>query len=222
MLRSCEVRPPVLPSRVFPPVPLFDAILFDFDGVLADTEPIHCACWAEVLRPFGIALEWDYYRDHAIGIDNKDMLRTLAALADPPLDWRALFAEYPRKRELFRQRVLSHPPFDPALDAFLEKLHRTYGLAVVTSSARSEIDPLLTAGGLRRHFDALVGAEDATHYKPDPEPYRKAAELVGARTPLVVEDSAAGLASGRAAGFEVLAIAAPSEVPALLTRRLKE
>ncbi len=216
------MRPPVLPSRVFPPVPLFDAILFDFDGVLADTEPIHCACWAEVLRPFGIALEWDYYRDHAIGIDDKDMLRTLAALADPPLDWRALFAEYPRKRELFRQRVLSHPPFDPALDAFLEKLHRTYGLAVVTSSARSEIDPLLTAGGLRRHFDALVGAEDATHYKPDPEPYRKAAELVGARTPLVVEDSAAGLASGRAAGFEVLAIAAPSEVPALLTRRLKE
>ncbi|MGO9231302.1 MAG: HAD family hydrolase [Bryobacteraceae bacterium] len=203
-------------------MPLFDAILFDFDGVLADTEPIHCACWAEVLRPFGIALEWDYYRDHAIGIDDKDMLRTLAALADPPLDWRALFAEYPRKRELFRQRVLSHPPFDPALDAFLEKLHRTYGLAVVTSSARSEIDPLLTAGGLRRHFDALVGAEDATHYKPDPEPYRKAAELVGARTPLVVEDSAAGLASGRAAGFEVLAIAAPSEVPALLTRRLKE
>jgi len=144
----------------------------------------------------------------------------LAGLANPPLDWRVLFAEYPRKKELFRRRVLVHPPFDPALDAFLENLHHTYKLAVVTSSARGEIDPLLAAGGLRHHFDALVGAEDVTRYKPDPEPYRRAAELVGARMALVVEDSAAGLASGRAAGFAVLAIAEPSQVPALVTRRL--
>ena len=203
-------------------MPEFDAILFDFDGVLADTEPVHWACWAEVLQPFGIALEWEYYRGHGIGIDDKEMLRTLAGLASPPLDWRTLFAEYPRKKELFRRRVFAVPPFDPALDAFLENLHRTYKLAVVTSSARGEIDPLLVRGGLRRHFDALVGAEDVTHYKPDPEPYRRAAELLGARTPLVVEDSTTGTASGRAAGFAVLAVAAPSQMPVLLTRRLAE
>jgi len=200
----------------------FDAILFDFDGVLADTEPVHWACWAEVLRPFGAALTWEYYRDHGIGIDDKEMLRMLAALASPPLDWRTLFAEYPKKKELFRRRVTAHPPFDPSLDAFLGELHRAYKLAVVTSSARSEIDPLLAAGGLRRHFDALVGAEDVTRYKPDPEPYRRAAELVGARAPLVVEDSAAGLASGRAAGFAVLAVSDPSQVAALVSRRLAE
>jgi len=203
-------------------MPEFDAILFDFDGVLADTEPVHWACWAEVLKPFGIALGWDYYRGHGIGIDDKEMLRALAGLATPPVDWRTLFAEYPRKKELFRRRVFAVPPFDPALDAFLENLHRTYKLAVVTSSARGEIDPLLAAGGLRHHFDALVGAEDVTHYKPDPEPYRKAAELLGARTPLVVEDSAAGIASGRAAGFAVLAAPEPSQMPALVTRRLTE
>jgi HAD superfamily hydrolase (TIGR01509 family) len=61
-----------------------------------------------------------------------------------------------------------------------------------------------------------------TRYKPDAEPYRKAAELLGARAPLVVEDSVAGLASGRAAGFAVLAVAEPSEMPALVTRRLAE
>ena len=199
-------------------MPEFDAILFDFDGVLADTEPVHWACWAEVLKPFGIALEWEYYRDHGIGIDDKEMLRTLAGLANPPLDWRTLFAEYPRKKELFRRRVLAHPPFDPALDAFLENLHRTYRLAVVTSSARGEIDPLLVRGGLRHRFDALVGAEDVTHYKPDAEPYRRAAELLGVRAPLVVEDSEAGIASGRAAGFEVLCVQSPAEVPDLLRR----
>jgi len=154
-------------------MPEFDAILFDFDGVLADTEPVHWACWAEVLKPLGITLEWDYYRDHGIGIDDKEMLRVLAGLANPPRDWRTLFAEYPRKKELFRRRVLAHPPFDPALDAFSKSAPQLQ-LAVVTSSARGEIDPLLMAGGLRHHFDALVGAEDVRHYKPDPEPYRKA------------------------------------------------
>jgi len=74
-------------------MPEFDAILFDFDGVLADTEPVHWACWAEVLKPLGITLEWDYYRDHGIGIDDKDMLRALAGLANPPPDWRTLYAE---------------------------------------------------------------------------------------------------------------------------------
>jgi HAD superfamily hydrolase (TIGR01509 family) len=203
-------------------MPQFDAILFDFDGVLADTEPVHCACWAEVLKPFGVALDWDYYRDHAVGIDDKDMLRALAARSSPPLDWRTLFAEFPAKQELFRQRTLSRPPFLSALDRLLGDLHRTYSLAVVTSSARAEIDPLLAAGGLRHHFDAVVGAEDVARFKPDPEPYRKAAELLRARTPLVVEDSPAGLASGRAAGFAVLPIAAPGEMPALLARRLHQ
>jgi len=203
-------------------MPEFDAILFDFDGVLADTEPVHWACWAEVLKPLGITLEWEYYRAHGIGIDDKEMLRELAGLANPPLDWRTLFAEFPAKQELFRQRTLSRPPFLSALDRLLGDLHRTYSLAVVTSSARSEIDPLLAAGGLRHYFDALVGAEDVARHKPDPEPYRKAAELLRARTPLVVEDSPAGLASGRAAGFAVLPIAAPGEMPALLARRLHQ
>jgi HAD superfamily hydrolase (TIGR01509 family) len=203
-------------------MPVFDAILFDFDGVLADTEPVHWACWAEVLQPFGISLAWEYYRDHGIGIDDKEMLKVLAALASPPLDWRALFAGYPRKKELFRSRVMAHPPFDPRLDAFLGDLHRTCKLAVVTSSARAEIEPLLSAGGLRPHFDALIGAEDVTRYKPDPEPYSRAAERLGARTALVVEDSAAGLASGRAAGFAVLAISEPSQVPQLVARFLAE
>ena len=200
----------------------FDAILFDFDGVLADTEPIHWACWARVLTQFGVALTWEYYRDHGIGIDDKDMLRVLGRIASPPLDWRVLFAEYPNKNELFRQRVLADPPFDRALDPFLKTLHLTYKLGVVTSSARAEIDPLLTAGGLRRHFDVVIGAEDVTRYKPDPEPYRKAGEFLGARTALVVEDSASGLASGSAAGFAVLAIPHPSQVPALVARRLAE
>ncbi len=193
-----------------------DAILFDFDGVLADTEPVHCACWAEVLAPFGVTLTWEYYRDHAIGVDDREVVRELAAARHPPIDWRVLFAQYPTKKRLFRERTLAAPPFDAALDGLLAELHGDYKLAVVSSSSRAEIESLLMAGGLRKHFDTVVTGEDVTRHKPDPEPYLEAARRMGATTALVVEDSAAGQASGRAAGFEVLAVSRPRDVPALV------
>jgi beta-phosphoglucomutase len=203
-------------------MPSFDAILFDFDGVLADTEPLHWACWAEVLKPLGLTLTWEYYRGHGVGIDDRGMLRTLAARADPPRNWEDLWAAYPRKKELFRARTLAAPPFHPALDGLLARLHLKYKLAVVSSSSRTEIEALLVAGGLRGHFDALVCAEDVPRLrlKPAPEPYLLAAERTGARHPLVVEDSPVGLASGRAAGFEVLPVAHAEGLPELLEQRL--
>jgi len=205
-----------------PHLPAFDAILLDFDGVLADTEPVHCACWAEVLRPLGLALTWDYYSANCIGIDDRDMLRKMAACADPPGDWQQMWAQYPRKKEIFRARMLSAPPFLPELDGLLGSLHRQYKLAVVSSSSRTEIDPLLMAGGLRAHFDAVVCSEDLPRekLKPAPDPYLLAADRLGAKRPLVVEDSAAGLAAGRAAGFEVLEVRLAAELPELLKNKL--
>jgi HAD superfamily hydrolase (TIGR01509 family) len=200
----------------------FDAILFDFDGVLADTEPVHWVCWAEVLKPLGVILSWEYYRDHCIGIDDRDMLRKMAACSDPPADWETMWAQYPKKKELFRARMLHAPPFDAALDGLLGRLHCKYKLAVVSSSSRTEIDPLLIAGGLREHFDTLVCSEDLPRerLKPAPDPYLLAARRTGAQMPVVLEDSAAGVASGRAAGFEVIAVKAAADVPRLLATLL--
>jgi HAD superfamily hydrolase (TIGR01509 family) len=201
-------------------MPDFDSILFDFDGVLADTEPLHCACWAEVLAPHGITLEWEIYRQRYMGIDDRDMLRMLAAEADPQLAWEHLWTLYPAKKDLFRMRAMAAPPFHPELRAFLNGLDGRYKMAVVSSSSCSEIEPMLEAGGLRQYFQTVVGAENVKRHKPAPDPYLLAAERLRVRAPLVVEDSAAGLASGRAAGFEVLAVAHPMEMPALVGRRL--
>jgi beta-phosphoglucomutase len=199
----------------------FDSILFDFDGVLADTEPVHCACWAAVLAPLGVTLQWPDYRERFIGIDDRDMLRMLSAEADPPAEWDRLWAQYPAKKELFRSRVAAAPPFDAALGDFLRDLDGHYALAVVSSSSCSEIEPVLKAGGLRGYFRTVVGGESVQRHKPAPDPYLLAAERLGVRAPLVVEDSEAGLASGRAAGFEVLAVSHPAEVPALVRQRLQ-
>jgi beta-phosphoglucomutase len=193
-------------------MPRFDAILFDFDGVLLDSEPLHCACWAEVLAPFGVNLTWEEYGRRYIGLDDRIMLQMIAAEANPPLDWDKLWAQYDAKRELFRLRI-QDPVFTPDLPDLLRRLHGQYKLAVVSSSSRMEIEPPLEVGKLRSYFSALVCGSDVERIKPAPEPYLLAARLLGAKTPLVVEDSPAGIASGRAAGFTVLAVKSAAEMP---------
>jgi beta-phosphoglucomutase len=202
-------------------MPEFEAILFDFDGVLLDSEPVHWACWSELLAGVGLTLTWEYYRDYCIGIDDRDMLRTMAEAARPARDWNNLWVLYPAKKKLFQERM-AQPPFEPALDELLGQLRGQYKLAVVSSSACVEIEPLLVAGGLRHYFGTIVGGEDVVNHKPAPDPYLLAARRIEIRTALVVEDSAAGIASGRAAGFEVLAVKHPSVVPELLLRRLSD
>jgi beta-phosphoglucomutase len=199
----------------------FDAILFDFDGVLIDSEPVHCSCWAEVLAPFGVELPWDLYRDRYRGIDDRDMLRHLAAAAEPPLEWQVLWERYPAKVRLFQQKM-EQPLFPAGLPELLKRLQAAYKLAVVSSSSRIEIEPPLAVSNLRRHFGALVCGEDVTRIKPAPDPYLLGARLLGAQRPLVVEDSLAGIASGQAAGFEVLPVPSASAMPAVLLQRLSD
>jgi len=201
-------------------MPEFEAILFDFDGVLLDSEPVHCACWAEVLAPLGVTVEWEYYRQYGVGVDDRGMLRTMAARSHPPRNWEELWAQYPAKKRLFQARMAQAPPFDPSLDGFLGRLHSAYKLAVVSSSATAEIVLLLAAGGIRRHFDTLVCGEDVQHHKPAPDPYLLAARRLGVRSALVVEDSEPGMASGRAAGFEVVAVKGPADLQEQVLGRL--
>jgi beta-phosphoglucomutase len=201
-------------------VPEFDAILFDFDGVLIDSEPVHFACWAEVLAPLGVSLDWEWFLAHGIGIDDRQMMRDIAAGCDPPRIWESLWERYPAKRDLFRARMLAAPPFPPSIREMLERLRPDYRMAVVTSSGRAEIEPMLEAAGLNRYFDTLVCSRDAARHKPAPDPYLLAAGRLEARKPLVVEDSPAGMASARAAGFEVLEVRHASETAAMLLGRL--
>jgi HAD superfamily hydrolase (TIGR01509 family) len=166
-----------------------------------------------------VNLEWAIYCERYIGIDDRDMLRQIAATVQPPLDWEVLFSQYPKKKALFEQRI-ENPPFLPTLHGLLADLQTRYKLAVVSSSARSEIEPPLIAGRLRDFFGVVVAGGDAAKHKPAPDPYLLAARRLGATFPLVVEDSPAGIASGRAAGFEVLPVQNAAAMPALLLNRL--
>jgi len=192
----------------------WDAILFDFDGVLADTEPLHYACWRDILKPFGIHLDWGFYQRQCIGISDRLMIRTLAAERTPPIPFEEIWPEYERKQIMFRERLELNPPFLAETVDMVRMLSQNYKLAVVSSSGRTEVEPPLERAGFRSCFQTLVCGREVPNLKPAPDPYLKAAEILGARRPLVIEDSEAGIASARAAGFEVLRVSAASQVPA--------
>ena len=73
----------------------YDAILFDFDGVLVDSEPVHHAVWQEVLAPYSISLSWDEYQRRCIGVSDKEMILELCAIAGRPDEFTRLWNEYP-------------------------------------------------------------------------------------------------------------------------------
>jgi beta-phosphoglucomutase len=198
---------------------LYQAILFDFDGVLADSEPVHFECWQEILQTHGLDLDWNTYREYGIGVSDRKLLALLCERAGRPADLELLIAEFPRKKELFRTHMLEREPFSAEVFELLPEL-RDYQLAVVTSSGQTEVEPVLEKAGLRNFFHAAVYGGDVKQHKPAPDPYLLAVERLGVRTALAVEDSNAGEISARAAGLEVLRVSTPSEMPGLLRQRL--
>jgi beta-phosphoglucomutase len=190
----------------------FDSVLFDFDGVLADTEPLHYSCWREILEPYGIQLDWGFYLKQCVGVSDRMMIEHLAAERVPPVPFDDLWVECETKRLMFSSRIMAAPPFLDETVRLIRDLSLRYKLAVVSSSGRSEVEPPIVKAGIRDCFGAMVCGREVAHLKPAPDPYLKAAELLGARAPLVVEDSDAGVASGRAAGFEVVRISTPDRL----------
>jgi len=197
----------------------YEAILFDFDGVLVDSEPVHYDCWREVLRPYGFDLTWDGYTRNCVGVSDRKMLEQLAADAAPRVRLEELLEQYPRKKEMFRSKMETAEVFHAETLELVRSLDG-YRLAVVSSSGRPEVEPSLVRFGIRQYFGALVCGWEAARLKPAPDPYLKAAELLGVTRALVVEDSDAGVESGRAAGFEVLRLNHASELPSKLRAAL--
>jgi beta-phosphoglucomutase len=193
---------------------IFDALLFDFDGVLADTERVHQRAWNQTLEPLGIQLDWEYYLRNFVGVADEVALRDRLHLSDTD-------GLVSRKQAFFRRGMAETHPVLPETVHMLWDVGQLYRLAVVSSSYRSEVEPALVRAGIRPCFEMLITGDDVQNFKPSPEPYLLAAERLGARVPLVIEDSDAGVASGRAAGFEVLRVSAVESVAREVRERLR-
>lgn len=198
----------------------YEAILFDFDGVLVDSEPVHWRCWNEVLAPFGAHLDWDRYCAHCIGVSDREMIATMCAQFDPPLLFDSIWAQYPRKKDLFRLEMLATDSVSGEVRQLIDRLRGNFLLGVVTSSGRREVEPILEKAGVLPYVNTVVYGDDVRNLKPAPDPYLLAVDRLGVKRGLVIEDSDAGLASACAAGLDVLHVPSQAEMCGLVEAKL--
>jgi HAD superfamily hydrolase (TIGR01509 family) len=182
------------------------AVIFDLDGVLCDSEPLHTEAWLEVLAELGHVMDgldtagWIGVADQEmVGMFRRD-LGLLPASAD------VLCAKRERYVKLADQKIR---PDSAITQGVLRLFHRSIPLAVATSSSRCEAERSLSRVQLVHLLTTLVTAEDVGSQKPDPEPYQLAAGRLGVapHACLVIEDSPAGIESARRAGCAVCAVA---------------
>jgi beta-phosphoglucomutase len=187
----------------------YRAVLFDMDGVITDTMPIHLKAWQEAFRPCGISVEkMDVYLRE--GMKSRPMAQEIAkekgvCLKDEDLD--RIVAE---KTRIFDGEAAAYARTYEGVPETLRML-RNNGLrtALVTGSKASSADKVLRAAGVRELFEVIVTGDDTNKGKPDPDPYLKGIEKTGLNRLdcIVVENAPLGIRSAKAAGVDyVIAI----------------
>jgi beta-phosphoglucomutase-like phosphatase (HAD superfamily) len=199
--------------RVSPDV--LRAIIFDFDGVIADSEPLHFAAFRDVLAEEGIALSESEYYARYLGFDDVGALTSIGAVQAVP--WTALRVTELASRKAARFEALQRDVpvlFAGAAEA-IRRASAAVPIAIASGALHAEIRRILDRAGLTSCFAAIVGADDTTLSKPAPEPYlhvmarlsAAAGETIPSSCCVAIEDSQWGLASARAAGLRTVAVA---------------
>jgi HAD superfamily hydrolase (TIGR01509 family) len=180
-------------------------LLFDFDGVVADTENHHVAAWQRTLAALGWMVP-DEVAARAAEADDREFLRTLfseAGIEDGDLEgWLR------RKQELTRCLLRNSPRVYPGVQELIDRLRGRVKLGIVTGTGRENVEVVLDSAGLTGVFDLIVAKEDVEAVKPHPEAYSLAIRHYGIEPgqAVALEDSPSGLAAARGAGVPCLAI----------------
>jgi HAD superfamily hydrolase (TIGR01509 family) len=184
------------------------AIVFDFDGVLADSEPLHLRAYQEVLSSLGLTLTREDYYAHYLGYDDEGVFRALAAAHAFELDEARLAALIAEKTRVFDATIESGEILYPGAAACIERMAAAYPLGIASGALRHEIEAILRGARLDRHFRFIVASGDTPEGKPAPDPYRLAAELhrVAPSQCTAIEDSRWGIESAKSAGLSCVAV----------------
>lgn len=198
---------------------MHEALVFDYDGVIADTEPLHWKSWAALLSRYGIQLGWDEYCRIGQGVSDAAIFEHFREQA-PQWNAAEFSLQNDERKQMVRAWSLTESPVQPETSALLKTLG-AYRLGLVTSSDRAEVEPVLRAAQIYDCFDATVYGEEPDAPKPSPAPYLLIAERLAVKTGIAFEDSAPGLASACAAGFKAVKIPRPSDLPQIVAQTLR-
>jgi beta-phosphoglucomutase len=193
---------------------MIQAIIFDFNGVLADDDPIHMNAFRRVAAEEGLAFTDEEYLETYLPLNDWDCLKTLFEKHSKALSPARMDDLIERKSVYYFQAIAEKPVlFEGAAQAVLAAASR-YPVAIASGARGREIRHILRQAGLERHFTAIVAAEDVRYGKPHPEPFLRAYERLrdsngslAAAACLAVEDSLGGMRSAHEAGMRCLGIA---------------
>ncbi len=187
-------------------------LVFDYDGVLADTEPLHWASWRNLLAPYRIELTWEQYCRHCRGVADVRMRDALIAMDPKATCLPDLTPKLPTRTQQVLELSLARSPIPSKNQEMLRRLG-DWRLGLVTSADRADVEPVLRAANIYECFEACIFRGDVVRHKPAPDPYLAIANLMHIATGAAFEDSDSGIASAQAAGFKVIRINEPDDLP---------
>jgi beta-phosphoglucomutase len=192
------------------------AVIFDFNGIIVDDEPIHFELFQKVLAEEGIVLtEQDYYARY-LGMDDRGCFATAFREHGKEITESHLAALIKRKAGYYLDAIKKQMKLFPGVKTLVSDLARHFPLAIASGALRNEIELILSTVRLRDHFQAIVSAENVKTGKPDPEIFLQAlsqlnstlvdSDSIAAAECLVIEDSKEGIRAARKAGMRCLAV----------------
>jgi beta-phosphoglucomutase len=202
---------------IFPGKLQASAVIFDFDGVIVDTEPLHYKAFQLLLEPLGLGYSWQQYLETYMGFDDRDAFIEAFSANGRRLESSELHALIDQKAHIFQDVIRSGITSYSGVVDLIRKFHRTrVPLAICSGALRSDIIPILDMLDIADCFAIIVTAEDVVKSKPDPECYQLTYEKLCTQYPqtaickadtLVIEDTPAGIEAAQKAGMQVIAVA---------------
>jgi beta-phosphoglucomutase len=200
------------------------AVLFDFDGVVVNSEPLHLLAFQKVLADEKIELSEEEYFRELIGFDDRGAFRHLFTRRNIPIEPKDLSRLMTLKSEKVME-LIEEKKYQalPGVEEFVRGLWRHYPLGICSGALREEIEAMLEGVSLRDCFATIVAAEDVSVGKPDPRGYVLCMEQLSRLSSitlkpsdcLVIEDAPSVIKTAKAAGFATLGVATSHDIEKL-------
>jgi beta-phosphoglucomutase len=190
------------------------AVIFDFNGIIVDDEPIHFELFQKVFAEEAIELTQDAYYARYLGFDDRGAFSFGYREHNRSLSHDKLAELIERKAVYYQEAIHNHVAIFPGVKSLVVDLAENLPLAVASGALRNEIETILTTAGLIDHFKVIISAEDVERGKPEPDIFLKAlaslnqqnGNAIQASDCVVIEDSKEGIKGARAAGMKCLAV----------------